>query len=343
MNTPTFNKWTTNNRKSKLDPRSSRRWSVISLAVAIVAILTIADGNVSGQLRSGAVVNHEHSEAAKAVNHLHSREAIDLPHIHGMDFSSDGTCLSVAAHDGLRIFTSCEWLIPDVPINDYMGYAPIDEDFYSSEHPSSGSKLANPLGLIKSTDRSETLINLAFADESDFHLMDVGYYNHASYVVNAHPNLPLSAGLYYSLDDGETWQQSSGQGITTQPIAVHPTQTTIVAIATEGGLYFSMDYGNTFVPVAQSGPTTAATFSPGGNILIFGYQTFASYDLASQTIETVAAPAIVADNAISYVAVNPVQPAEMAIATFNRDLYLSQDGGQTWTSIAKAGKGLKAE
>lgn len=42
---------------------------------------------------------------------------------------------------------------------------------------------------------------------------------------------------------------------------------------------------------------------------------------------------------IGYIAVNPAQPDEMVFATFGRDIYLSQDDGQSWKQIARAGKG----
>ncbi len=308
---------------------------------AVLLTLIITGCNVVAVEESDAAAEHEHGAAAQAVAHLHDVGEIEMPHIHGMDFAGDGASLTVAAHDGLRLFADGEWLIPDVPVNDYMGFSPVDEGFYSSGHPGPDSALPNPLGLIKSTDGGATINTLKFSGESDFHLMDVGYYSHATYVINGRPNSELSTGLFYSLDEGESWQQSAAQGVTAQPIAmaVHPTQPEVVAIATEGGLFFSTDHGNTFTLLAQSAPATAASFSPAGDRLFFGYQTITAYELESGELSPVAAPSIAADDAIAYLAVSS-QAVEMAVATFNRNIYFSEDDGNGWTTIVEDGKAV---
>jgi hypothetical protein len=41
---------------------------------------------------------------------------------------------------------------------------------------------------------------------------------------------------------------------------------------------------------------------------------------------------------VSFIAQNPVGRDEYAIATFNRDVYLSKDAGRSWVAIARAGE-----
>jgi hypothetical protein len=41
-----------------------------------------------------------------------------------------------------------------------------------------------------------------------------------------------------------------------------------------------------------------------------------------------------------YIAQNPVNPQEWAMATYKRDVYVSADNGQTWKQIAKQGETL---
>jgi hypothetical protein len=142
------------------------------------------------------------------------------------------------------------------------------------------------------------------------------------------------------LDDGKTWQQSALDGLTAQPfaIAVHPTDATTVALATETGLLLSTDYGDTFAPITAAGaPITAATFSFDGATILYDYQTLQNFNLASQQSVSVPTPALASDDAISYIALNPAQPDTLVFATFNRDLYLSEDGGETWQQIAQTG------
>ncbi len=308
-----------------------------------MAVLLLLLVGCSASVGSGAdaEASHSHSEGAAVVEHIHGQE-VELPHIHGMGYTADGSQLVVAAHDGLRIFIDGEWLIPDLPVNDYMGFSPVDEGFYSSGHPGPGSPLPNPIGLVKSTDGGETLTTLGFEGESDFHLMGAGYRNHAIYVLNPAANSRLAPGLHYTLDDGATWQQSALEGLDAQPIAlaVHPIEPNIVALATEGGLLFSEDHGDSFTLVGERVPVTAATFSPVGDELLFGYQTLNAYDLATGEVTTLAPPDLAQDDAIAYIAVSPEDPQEIALATFKRDIYISEDGAESWQPIAQDGKGL---
>lgn len=266
---------------------------------------------------------------------------VELPHIHGLGFSADGRQLFVAAHDGLRVFSEGQWLVPELPAHDYMGYTATDSGFYSSGHPHPSSGLVNPLGLVKSEDGGQSLISLGFEGESDFHLMGVGYENHAIYVFNPAPNSQLSAGLHYSLDDGQTWKQSALQGLTANPIqiAVHPTEANRIALATEGGLFLSADYGNTLQRIGNEEPVTAITFVPEGDRLLFGTQSLLSYDLTDERVTGLSTLPIAADDAIAHIAINPAQPTEMVLATFQRHMYRSVDAGQSWVQIVRAGKG----
>lgn len=44
-------------------------------------------------------------------------------------------------------------------------------------------------------------------------------------------------------------------------------------------------------------------------------------------------------DAIAYIAQNPANTTEYAIATFERSVYVSKDAGQTWKQIADRGSG----
>lgn len=266
--------------------------------------------------------------------------AVQFRHIHGLGFSEDGQQLFVPAHDGLLVYQNGRWEIPNLPVHDYMGYSAVDDGFYSSGHPGLGANLVNPLGLIRSTDGGRTITTLAFEGESDFHLMGVGYRSHAIYVLNPSPNSRLSAGLHYSLDEGQTWTQSAGQGIAGSPfqIAVHPSEAQTVALAAESGLFLSNDYGDTFTRVGETAPVSAAAFDPDGRRLFFGYQSLYAYDLTSGQTTALQSPSLTGEDAISYITLN-TQSNQIALATFNRNIYFSQDDGQAWEQIAEEGNG----
>jgi len=267
-------------------------------------------------------------------------DTVQFRHIHGLGFSADGRQLLVPAHDGLLIFEEGQWTIPDLPVHDYMGFSPTDNGFYSSGHPGPGSNRVNPLGLVSSSDEGRTLNTLAFEGESDFHVMGVGYANHAVYVLNAAPNSRLAVGLYYTLDDGQNWEQSQARGISGAPvqIAVHPTEASIVALAAEDGLFLSNDYGDTFTQVSQDAPISSAAFDPDGSRLFFGYQSLNVYTLENGATTALLTPSITENDAVGFIAANPVSD-EVAFATFNKDIYLSADNGQSWEPIARQGVG----
>jgi hypothetical protein len=44
------------------------------------------------------------------------------------------------------------------------------------------------------------------------------------------------------------------------------------------------------------------------------------------------------DDAVGFLAQNPVAPKEYAIATYQRDVYVSKDGGRSWKQIARRGQ-----
>jgi hypothetical protein len=79
------------------------------------------------------------------------------------------------------------------------------------------------------------------------------------------------------------------------------------------------------------------TFSIDGATLLYGYQTLQNLNLTSQQNVSIPSPALASDDAVSYIAMNPAQPDTLVFATFNRDLYLSEDGGESWQQIAQAG------
>lgn len=268
------------------------------------------------------------------------QSTVNFPHIHGLGFSPGGEQLIVPAHDGLRIYSDGVWQEPNVPARDYMGYSAVDVGFYSSGHPGQGSNETNPLGLVMSLDNGETLSRLGFEGESDFHLMGAGYNSHAIYVVNQYPNPTMGEGFHYSLDNGETWERSAADGLTSFPwqIAVHPTETRTVILATEAGLFWSSDFGQSFSLVSEVGPISSAVFAPDGNTLLLGYSGLWRYEVSSRQIQTVSAPALAEDEFILYIA-NSTN-GTIVFATTELNIYLSIDHGATWTQIADQGQGV---
>ncbi len=276
-----------------------------------------------------------------------SDPTVTLKHVHGLAFSPDGQRLSIPSHQGLAVYSAGRWTKAAGPEHDYMGFSVTRQAIYSSGHPARGSGLTNPFGLIKSSDDGRSWQQLGLQGESDFHLLASGFDSGALYVYNAHPNSRMSApGLYFSLNDGADWQRASAQGMSEAPtaLAVHPTDSKVVAVATNGGLFLSLDAGEHFQPVAQSEQVLSAAFSLDGKSLWFcSYSNAAKLsklDLKTLQVTSLSVPELKED-AVAYLAQNPAKPQEWAMATFLRDVYLSKDAGKTWKALAQAGQTLE--
>ena len=273
--------------------------------------------------------------------------AITLTHVHGLAFSPDGQRLMIPSHHGLAVYSEEGWRKAAGPQHDYMGYTVTRQAIYSSGHPEPGSGLVNPFGVIKSSDGGRTWQQLSLQGESDFHLLASGFDSATLYVYNTRPNSRMSTpGLYYSRNDGANWQRASAQGIGEAPtaLAVHPSDSRVVAVATGAGLYLSRDAGQGFRAVIDGEQVVSAIFSLDGSSLWFGSYGDAAklsrLDLQTREITPLGVPDL-SEDAVAYLAQNPAQPEEWAMATFKRDVYLSKDAGKTWRAIAKTGQPLE--
>lgn len=266
-----------------------------------------------------------------------------LTHVHGLAYSADGKRLIIPSHFGLAVYEDGKWSKAPGPEHDYMGFSATARHIFSSGHPAAGSGLVNPFGLLRSKDGGRTWEKLGLEGESDFHVMATSWHTDGVYVWNAAPNSRMKqTGLHYTLNNGFSWTRAAGKGLQGNPyaIAVHPDDPKSVAMATPDGVFESNDSGQSFVRVAP-GQGTAVFFDLDGQHLWYGrYDTearLARARLRGGPAAQFKLPALVQD-AVSFIAQNPARTGEYAIATFNRNVYLSSDGGSTWKPIAERGE-----
>jgi photosystem II stability/assembly factor-like uncharacterized protein len=274
--------------------------------------------------------------------------AVTLTHVHGLSYSADGKQLVIPSHNGLAVFADGRWTKAAGPAHDYMGFSATRDALYSSGHPAPGSGLTNPFGLIKSRDGGKTWEKLGLEGESDFHTLATSYGTNAVYVVNHQPNSRMrQPGIYYTLADGLKWQRADARGLRAKlnALAVHPADAKVVAAGADDGLYLSRDSAASFAPLVSGTRVLAQTFDLDGQHLWFS-----AYEgkptLAKIALRTGAKPEnqplpVLANDAVAYIAQNPVRRDEMAIATFNRSVFVSQNQGRTWKQIAKEGGGAE--
>ncbi len=271
-------------------------------------------------------------------------EAPVLMHVHGLSFSADGKKLIIPSHFGLAVYEGGKWSKAPGAAHDYMGYSSTRDALYSSGHPAPGSGLVNPFGLIKSIDGGKSWQKLGLEGESDFHTMAAGYGTNAVYVLNSQPNSRMnSAGVYFTRTDGQTWQRAQARSLqgNLNALAAHPKDPTMVAAATDAGLYLSRDAGTSFQPLVGNQRVLTATFDHNGTELWFSSiekkPMLSTIGLAAGSKARPFAPPPMPEDAVSYIAQNPVRHEEVAIASFKRNVFVSRDGGRNWKQIAKEG------
>ncbi|MGB5081880.1 MAG: glycosyl hydrolase [Burkholderiales bacterium] len=282
--------------------------------------------------------------AALAAAPASADSGVTLMHVHGLSYSTDGKRLFIPSHVGLAVYSEGHWSKAPGPEHDFMGFSATRGALYSSGHPAPGSALRNPFGLLKSTDGGKIWEHLGLTGEADFHVMAASYGARIVYVYSPGPNSRMpQPGVYYTRDDGKTWTASGGRGLSGKIAAItaHPSRAGVLAAATESGVYVSENHGDDFAAAATGPQGTSVAFDLDGAHLWFGgYRnagTLARMALKTKKSEPVPIPAMTRD-AVAYIAQNPANRRQYAIATFARDVYLSDDAGRTWKQIAARGE-----
>ncbi len=271
---------------------------------------------------------------------------VQMMHVHGLAFSPDGSKLYVPDHHGVAVHAAGRWSVMPGQPDDYMGFAITRAALYSSGHPAPGSNAVNPLGLVKSTDGGRTWRSLGLQGEADFHVMTAGYASGAVYALAMESNSRMPVpGLYGTTDDGHNWMHAAAQGLQGQvfALAAHPTDPRIVAAATRSGLYLSSDGGGHFRTLATGAQFLSVMFDLDGRHLWYGsydgqtHLTRIAWGSPTEKPSAIALPPMRRD-AVAYIAQDPVHRHRLAIATFNRDVYVSEDAGGKWRQVASQGR-----
>ena len=271
-------------------------------------------------------------------------QSVTLHHVHGLAYSAEGKRIFIPSHNGLAVYSDGRWSKARGPAHDYMGFSATKQFFYSSGHPAPNAGLVNPFGLIRSKDGGKTWDKLGLEGESDFHLLATSYGTNAVYVFTHAPNSRMSKrGIYSTFNDGIAWKRAESKGLEDEPLklAVHPSNNNIVAACTKTGLYFSTDGGDNFKRLASGEQVLAAFFDLDGRQLWFssysGKPALTRLDWSGGKKTNVSLPPLTRD-AVAYIAQNPAERNEYAIATFERNVYVSKDQGKTWIQIANRGQ-----
>lgn len=275
----------------------------------------------------------------------HKPEGMNLIQVYGVEYNQDGSEILVATHEGIQWFetSTLTWRPGTGERHDYEAFAPYEGGFYGSGRPGPGSKLPNPLGLVKSTDGGQTLEMLALSGKVNFHLLASSYGKPIIYGYNPEVNDALKqVGLYYTQDEGKSWSKCVMKGFQGDPtaLAASPDNENSVALGARDGLFLSGDKGNSFVKLLPDMGISALSYDRDGKITVGGFKSKPSLlqlDQDGRQIAEIPLPELKED-AIAHTAHNPKRPEERVISTYEHDIYLTTDGGSSWYQLAVNGK-----
>lgn len=266
----------------------------------------------------------------------------ELNHVHGIGYAGNNDGLYFASHTGLKIHREGSWYTISDNFFDYMGFSPTDEGFYTSGHPSADSDMPNPLGIQKSTDSGKSLEHIAFEGETDFHALAVGYESHDIFLLNPEVNSELAVGFYKRKSTQDQWESVNAAGLEGElsAIALHPSNSNLVAAATSTGVYVSKDGGEQFERITEEAVRGTAVFFNETELYYASYEENAmltKYTTTTNQEEQVSLPNLKKD-AVAFIAQNPANEEELGLYTLQGKAFLTQDNGGTWSSLLQQGK-----
>ncbi|HWG55922.1 MAG TPA: hypothetical protein VNT58_05305 [Gaiellaceae bacterium] len=243
-------------------------------------------------------------------------------HIHGVGVDPGDGAVLVATHRGLfRAARGADRLRPvGTYRHDLMGFTVVGAgDYVASGHPDLRTDLPSHLGLIRSRDGGRTWQPVSLHGHADFHLLrargDVLYGG------------DVRGGRFLRSDDGGTTWEERTLPAPTSDVAVSPADEDRLVAATERGLYASEDGARSWRRlragigfVAWPAEELLVVVAPDGSVSRSrdGGRTLQSGGSLDGQPEALAA----ADGAV-------------VAAVHGRGVFVSRDGGATWTLRAR--------
>lgn len=223
--------------------------SVLLTTVLLTACASTPSSEMTPEPEAPEAKTEQASSQTETDNWQQVKADVAITHIHGAGFWQEDARPVVATHHGLMEYREDGWYELLSNRHDYMGFELVEDGFYASGHPEQQSAYKNPLGVVRGTDRGETLEIRSLEGEADFHHMSVGYRSESLFVYLEEPTSALRPGFYRSLDKGETFEPMKMEGTNRYGIAgllADASEPRRVYVYGPNGMLVSNDGGDTF-------------------------------------------------------------------------------------------------
>ncbi|GAX91630.1 F510_1955 family glycosylhydrolase [Effusibacillus lacus] len=305
-------------------------------AVSVTVALILTGCGAGNSSNSGGAAQPSNEPVAK------------IEHMHGLTYSSDGSSLYIATHEGLlNSKDGKSWNRVGENL-DLMGFNVMpDGTMITSGHPGKGVRMPNPLGFMSSKDSGKTWKALSMDGKIDFHILVPNQKQpNIIYGLNQMGEGKYGAGIYKSTDGGSKWEQIKPQGL---PNDLHKVITFIsmpdnpdqlLAGVDEAGILASQDGGKTWKLQDDKALLTALQVIPGTDQLI-GYviasnkQGIMVSKDKGKTWDKLGLD--LGNDAVAYITVNPKDTNQIVAASYENSVYETRDGGKTWIPLMEKG------
>ena len=235
-----------------------------------------------------------------------------IQHIHNVKVFGDKILLGT--HHGLyQYYSSNSIKMIGSEKLDLMALTVNKNSLYASGHPEPGSKVKNPLGLIRSTDGGKTWKVLSLQGNVDFHLLEVN--ENRIYGVDAQ-----SSKLLHSSNGGKTWKDLGKTDF--EDFAIFNAKKNEVYAIEAGSLYRTIDGFKSVTKVKTVKKVSSVEILASKIFIVSDNKIFSSKDLGKKWSLVYSFKEKILDLSLSY---------DLMVAISANNLYVSSDGGREFT------------
>jgi hypothetical protein len=253
---------------------------------------------------SMGLINHAKAETLDSVSHIHHVKVV-------------GSKILVLTHEGLyELIGKNDMKLVGKERIDVMGFTSLGNVLIASGHPAVGSKMPNPIGVMKSLNGGLTWKSVSLSGKVDFHFLEGA----GSDLYGADSQ---TGNLMYSADSGVTWKTLGANTFT--DIAVSP-EMSGMAVAIKGSellltenAFKSTTKLKNALPITQIEWRTSGLYGLSGNSL---YKSTNSGKTWTKQSTFKGAPGILSAS------------DQLMLVTVGSDIYTSKNEGKSFRKIS---------